>query len=62
MVNKKQLINIGSEKLAEIILSLYNSNISIQKQLDVILASLDEEPKKIVSVIKAEKASLKKIQ
>lgn len=60
MITKEQLINIGSEKLAEIILSLYNSNISIQKQLDVILASLDEDPKKIVSMIKAEIASLKK--
>jgi hypothetical protein len=60
MITKEKLIAAGTEKLADILLSLYESNKDIKKQLNVIFAGLDEDPKKIISIIKKEISALKK--
>ncbi|WP_341763547.1 DUF6880 family protein [Candidatus Tisiphia endosymbiont of Beris chalybata] len=60
MFTKEQLINIGAEKLAEIILSLHKNRPDLQKQLEIIFAGFDSDPKKIISMIKKEIASLKR--
>lgn len=57
---KDLLIAASHEKLVDILLSLYASNSNIQKQLDIIFAGLNEDPKKIISIIKKEIVSLKK--
>lgn len=54
------LIATNHEKLVDILLSLHSGNNDVQKQLDIIFAGLDEDPKKIVSMIKKEIASLKR--
>lgn len=53
-------MKIDHKKLVDILLSLHDSNNAVQKQLDIIFAGLDESPKKIISMIKREIASLKK--
>ncbi len=60
MITKEKLISAGPEKLADILLSLYQNNPDTKKQLNVIFASLDENPKKITSIIKKEISALKK--
>ena len=57
---REMLIATNHEKLVDILLSLHDSNHDVQKQLDIIFAALDEDPKKIVSMIKKEIASLKR--
>jgi hypothetical protein len=57
---KELLISTDHEKLVDILLSLRDSNHDVQKQLDIIFAGLDEDPKKIVSMIKKEITSLKR--
>jgi len=60
MITKEQLVAIGVENLADIILSLYESNDDIKKQLNIMVAGSNEDPKKIISLIKKELNSLKK--
>ncbi len=57
---KELLIATNHEKLVDILLSLHDSNHDLAKQLDIIFAGLDDDPKKIVSMIKKEIASLKR--
>ena len=57
---RELLITTNHEKLVDILLSLHDSNHDIAKQLDIIFAGLDDDPKKIVSMIKKEIASLKR--
>lgn len=57
---RELLITTNHEKLVDILLSLHDSNHDIAKQLDMIFAGLDDDPKKIVSMIKKEIASLKR--
>lgn len=61
MIKKEQIIAAGSEKLADIILNLYQGYPSIQKQLDIILAGLEEGGlQEMVSMIQKEIQSLKR--
>lgn len=60
MIDKKILVTAGADKLANILLSLYEGNEDLQKQLDIIFAGLNEDPKKIISLIKKKITSLKK--
>jgi hypothetical protein len=60
MITKEQLIAIGAENLADILLSIYNSNDDVQKQLDIIVAGTNEDPKKIISLIKKEINALRR--
>jgi hypothetical protein len=57
---RELLIAANHEKLVDILLSLHKSNHHVGKQLDIIFAGLDDDPKKIVSMIKKETASLKR--
>jgi hypothetical protein len=59
-ITKERLVNIGSEKLANIIISIYGNNKDITKQVDIMLTGNDGDPKKIISVIRKEIAALKK--
>lgn len=60
MITKEQLIAAGAEKLADILITLSESSKEIQKQLEIIVAGLEDNPKKLVSMIKKEITSLKK--
>lgn len=57
---RELLISTNHEKLVDILLSLHASNHNVQKQLDIIFAGLDEDPQKIVNMIKKEIASLRR--
>lgn len=57
---KELLMVADHEKLVDILLSLHANNHDMRPQLDIIFACLDEDPKKIVSMIKKEIASLKR--
>ena len=57
---KEKLISAGAEKLADILLSLHESNKDLQKQLNIIFAGLDDDPKKIRSIIQKEISALKR--
>jgi hypothetical protein len=60
MIKKEQLTAVGAEKLADILLSLYENHKDIKKELDIVFAGLDGNPKKLVSMIKKEITALKK--
>ncbi len=60
MITREKLIAVGAEKLADILLSLYENNLDMQKPLDITFAGLDEDPKKLISVIKKEISSIKR--
>lgn len=57
---RELLIATNHEKLVDILLLLHDSNHDVGKQLDMIFAGLDDDPKKIVSMIKKEIACLKR--
>ena len=57
---RELLIATNHEKLVDILLSLHDNNHDVGKQLDIIFAGLDDDPKKIVSMIKKEITSLKR--
>lgn len=57
---KEKLIAVGVEKLADILLNLYESNEDMQKHLDIVFAGLEEDPKKITNMIRKEILSLKR--
>lgn len=57
---RELLASTNHEKLVDILLSLHEENEEFQKQLDVIFAGLENDPKKITSMIKKEIASLKR--
>ena len=59
-MKKEALIAVGPEKLADIILSLYEKNKDLQKQLNIVFAGLGETPKKMISLIKKEISSIKR--
>jgi len=52
MISKEKLEETGASKLSDTLLSLYENNPTLQKSLDIIFAGLDENPKKLISVIK----------
>lgn len=60
MIEKEQLIAIGAEKLADILLSFCETNNDIKKQLNIIIAGTNEDSKKIIALIKKEISSLKR--
>ena len=60
MITEEQLVAAGVKKLSKILLSLYTSSPNLQKQLDIIFAGLEENPKKLISAIKHEISSLKR--
>lgn len=60
MITKEKLALAGADRLAEIIISLYENNKDIQKQLNTIVAGLDDDPKKLISALKKEIAGLKR--
>lgn len=61
MITKEELIATGADKLATILLSLYQNNIYLQEQLDIIFAGLNKDPQKIVDRIKKKISSFKQI-
>ncbi len=61
IVTKERLINIGAEKLADIVISIYENNKDMQKQIDIILAGAAGNSKKISSMIKKEVSVLEKL-
>ena len=60
LILRELLIATNHEKLVDILLSLHDNNHDVGKQLDIIFAGLDDDPKKIVSMIKKEITSLKR--
>ncbi len=60
MITKDQLATAGANKLSDIILSLYEQNPALQKQLNIIFSGLDENPKKLIATLKKEISSLKR--
>ena len=60
LILRELLIATNHEKLVDILLSLHENNHDVGKQLDIIFAGLDDDPKKIVSMIKKEITSLKR--
>ncbi len=59
-MEKQKLVAAGSEKLADILVFLYENNPELTKQLDTLFAALEDNPKKLVSIIKKEISSLKR--
>ena len=57
---KEKLMSVGKEKLVDILLSLYDGDSAIKKQLNIIFAGLEEDPKKITSIIEKEISSFKR--
>ena len=57
---REMLMSTTHEKLVDILISLYDNNYNLQTQLDIIFAGLDDNPKKIVILIKKEITYLKK--
>lgn len=57
---KEILSKVDPSKLIDILVSLYEQNKDLQKYLDIMFAGLDEDPKKIVSLITKEISSLKR--
>ncbi|MDP3935579.1 MAG: hypothetical protein Q8Q56_01095 [Alphaproteobacteria bacterium] len=57
---EETLSKVNPSKLLDILVSLYEQNKELQKPLDMIFAGLDDDPKKIVLLIKKEIASLKR--
>lgn len=57
---RELLMSTTHEKLVDILISLYDNNYNLQTQLDIIFAGLDDNPKKIVILIKKEITYLKK--
>lgn len=57
---RELLIATDHETLVNILLSLHTRNDMLKKHLDVVFAGLENGPKKILSLIKNEMASLKK--
>ena len=57
---KEKLIAIGAEKLSDILVPLCEENKALKKQLNIVFAGLDEDPQKIISILKKEISSLKK--
>ncbi|MGB0935708.1 MAG: DUF6880 family protein, partial [Alphaproteobacteria bacterium] len=60
MVNKKDLISVGADKLADVLIEMYENNRDMRKQLDIVFAGLSGDPKKISSLIRKEITSLKR--
>lgn len=57
---KETLAKASPEKLVDMLASLYEQYQELQKPMDMMFAGLDEDPKKIVSLIKKEISSLKR--
>ena len=59
MIKKEKLVSAGPEKLADILLSIYEENNDLHTQMDIIFAELNQDPKKMISLIKKEISSIK---
>ena len=57
-MNRNALIALGPEKLADALLSLRNSSSAVTKQLDIILAGLQEASDSMVSMLRKEVLAL----
>lgn len=55
-----KLMAADHKKLVGILVSLYSGNSEMKKQLDIIFAGLDEDPKKLISMINKEISALKR--
>jgi hypothetical protein len=60
VITEEKLASFGAEKLARMLFSLYESQKGIRKSLDMMIAALDEKPKKIVSMIQKQISALKR--
>ena len=58
-ISKQQLVNAGPEKLAAILISLYDTSNEFQKVLDASFAGLSDDPKPLISAIKKQMRSIK---
>lgn len=59
MLEKDKLISFGVDKLADIILDVYEADHKIKKKIDKAIVALDENPKKFFSIIRKEISSLR---
>lgn len=57
---KEQLIAMGPEKLADLLIEFSTSNKVIKKQLNTVIAGQNADPKKLLSIINRELNTLKK--
>lgn len=57
---KEILMAAEHEKLVDMVVSLYAENPTMQKQLDILLAGLDEDPNKMVRMMRKEFSLLKR--
>jgi Family of unknown function (DUF6880) len=60
MIKEEELVAAGAEKLAHILLSLYENRLDLRKYLDCVFAGLEANPKKLIAFIKKELTALKK--
>ena len=60
MISREDLVKAGADNLSDILISIYENNPALQKQLDITFAGLNESPKKLISAIKKEISSLKR--
>lgn len=59
MLEKDKLISFGADKLADIILDVYEADYKTQKKIDKAIVALDDNPKKFFSIIRKEISSLR---
>lgn len=60
MISKDSLLKLGADNLSDIIMDISNGDDEIKKQVHIKLASFDESPKKLVSLIKKDISSIKR--
>ncbi|MDR3285713.1 MAG: hypothetical protein LBS83_03450 [Holosporales bacterium] len=59
MIKKEKLIEAGADKLADIILFLFsNCNKNFKKQIEILVAGINDDPKEIISIIKKQISSI----
>jgi len=57
---KEQLINIGADKLADLLIEFADSYKDVKKRVNTCIASQNEDPKKLIAIINRELNTLKK--
>ena len=60
MAIKEDLVKAGADKLADLLISLYESEKALKKRLTIMFAGLEDDPKKLISAIKKEIAAIGK--
>lgn len=60
MIKKEKLMLVGVEKLADILLRLYEDHKDMRKIIDIMVAGLAEDPKKMTLILRKEILSLRR--